>query len=135
MIDIDNGLRESASINIHGLAILLIPNPTSAIHATTSLGFLIELEHAAALLAAGRQRGAARSLLLLLLRSKACFDRLQVGQMHLGGQLVWVACQYHPIEEGNAIGGGNRKRRRAVRREGVQRALGDVLGDAVDCAG
>jgi len=74
-------------------------------------------------------------LLLLLLLGEIHLGLIQVGNVHLGGELVWVAGQYHPIEERDAIGGGNGKRRRAVRRESVQRALGDSLGDAINGGG
>ena len=117
--------------------LLLVLISTSAIRATASFKFLIKLEHAAGLLAGRHNRTTAarpRPLLVVLGR-KLSLGRLQLGEVRLGGQLVWVARQHHPIEEGDAVGGRDGKRRRAVRREGVQRALGDALGDAVDCAG
>jgi len=79
---------------------------------TASLGFLIELEHAIVLLVADWSRVVTAHCRLLLLGRKVCLGRTQVGQVHLSGKLFWVAGQYHPIEESDAIAGGNRKRRR-----------------------
>ncbi len=127
------------------LVFVVVLIPTIAIRAAASIKFLIKLWHVAGLLARHRNRtttttAAARHrvlllLLLLLPGRKFGLGGLQLGEVGLGGQLLWVARQHHPIEEGDAVGGGDGERRRAVGREGVQRALGDALGDAVDCAG
>jgi len=107
------GLRESGFIMGNGCVAPVVLILASARRKTANLGFLIELEHAVVLLVADWSRViAAHCLLLLLLGHKVCLGRTQVGQVHLGGKLFWVAGQYHPIEESDAIAGGNRKRRR-----------------------
>lgn len=104
------------------------------------LGLLVESQppgvlRAAAAAAASVGSQLQRQLLLLLSLGKALLHLAQAGEVALAVQLLWVAGQYHPIEEGHALGFGDGKRRRGVRREGVQRASGGSLGDLRDGGG
>jgi hypothetical protein len=120
----------SGSIAVdHGLVLLPIAVYQTTTTSSTrrnmlaSIRFLIEHKHAVVLLVVDRHG------------KPLAIDHRLLRHLHLNSQLLWVAGQYHPIEERNAVGGRNGKRRRAVRREVVQRALDDSFGDAIEGVG